>query len=97
MAQAAAGFGGLVLVFLGGVAERFHSYEGTKEKAVLARFRARAWLATSGVLAAVAATGFGLGAEACASDGAAIASLAFLGLAVAVTVVAALITALEVR
>jgi sterol desaturase/sphingolipid hydroxylase (fatty acid hydroxylase superfamily) len=97
VAQAAASFGGLVLVFLGGLVERFSARQTMDKAAGLARFRTRAWFATVAVLASVAATAFGLGAVASASDAAAIAALALLGLAGVVVVLATLVTAFEVR
>jgi hypothetical protein len=56
VATAASAMAGLILVFIGAISSSFDSYQKVEQKAVLARYQRRAWLAFSGFVLALLST-----------------------------------------
>lgn len=97
IAGAGAAFSGLILVFLGFAVSGYDSYEPTQKKTVRGRFQARAWLAFSGLALSLFATAAALVSEASGAECAAWIATFFIFAAAIVVLIAALLTALDVR
>lgn len=96
LASAATALAGLLLVFLGAVSAAFASYEKTQQRAVLGKYRTRAFLAFAGFILSLVAAGLAIAAKLLASKCLVIAAVCVLALAIVPVVVAAVLTVMEI-
>lgn len=97
VSAAAVALAGLLLVFLGSISTTFDSYARQEQGAVRGRYQRRAWLAFAGFFFAILATAFGISGKLFHQECAAVAGIACLAIALVVSLLAALFSAMEIR
>jgi hypothetical protein len=96
VATAASAMAGLVLVFIGAISSSFDSYQKAEQRAVLARYRRRAWFAFAGFVLALLSTLSALIAKWRTWECAAEASLMLLFVALIIVLAAAFFAVREI-
>jgi hypothetical protein len=97
VSAAAVALAGLLLVFLGYLSTTFDSYARQEQGAVRARYQRRAWLAFAGFTFAILATAFGIAGKLFHQECLAIVGITCLAIALVVSLLAALFSAMEIR
>jgi len=97
IASASTALGGLLLVFLGAVANSFDSFDPVSQRAVLKKYSRRAWTVVAGFLATLVAASTSILGKWLASPVLVGISAAALGLSLLVILVAALMTTKDIR
>jgi uncharacterized membrane protein YhaH (DUF805 family) len=97
VSAAAVALAGLLLVFLGSISTTYDSYAKQEQGAVRGRYQRRAWLAFGGFAFAILATAFGIAGKVFHQECSAIAGIGCLAVALAVSLLAALFSAMEIR
>lgn len=97
VAGAGAALAGLILVFLGAIANSFDSYERTAQTAVRGKYQRRAWFAFVGFVLCLLAVGFAIAAEWLSLPCAALVSVALLVLSLVWVLFIALAAVLEIK
>jgi hypothetical protein len=87
---------GLILVYLGGVASSYASFDADAQSIVRARFRFKAWFAFAGVVLSIAAVGAALVAKWVSNECLATGSIVFLLVALVWGITIAALSALEI-
>lgn len=94
---AGAALAGLILVYLGSVANEYAGFPTTDQGAVRSVFMRRAWFATVGIVFSISASGVAILGKWLASTCLVGVAVILLGLALAWSVIIAILLALEVR
>jgi peptidoglycan/LPS O-acetylase OafA/YrhL len=97
VASAASALAGLLLVFLGAVSASFGSYDAAAQNTVRARYQRRAWFAFVGFVLALSAVPCALVAKWLSQQCLALTGLALLIIALIWALLAALLSAMEIR
>jgi hypothetical protein len=97
VSAAATALAGLLLVFLGSISTTFDGYQKTEQGAVRGRYQRRAWIAFAGFVFAILAAAGGIAGKTFHQECIAAVALACLVIALAVSLLAALFSALEIR
>ena len=96
IAAASTALAGLLLVFLGAVANSFDSFDPVSQPAVLGKYQRRGWLVFTGFVMSLIAASASLTGKWVSSPTLVIISAAALGLSLLVILVAALLTAKDI-
>lgn len=94
---AGAALAGLILVYLGSVANEYASFQTTDQSAVRSVFMRRAWFAAAGIVFSISASGIAILGKWLASACLLGVAVILLGLALAWSLIIAILLALEVR
>jgi uncharacterized membrane protein YhaH (DUF805 family) len=97
VSAAAAALAGLLLVFIGSISTTFDSYAKQEQGAVRGRYQRRVWFAFVGFIFAILATAFGIAGKSLHQECIATAAIACLVISLAVSLFAALFSAMEIR
>ena len=97
VATSAVALAGLVLVFLGATSTSFDTYEATEKRAVLGRYRRRAWFAFVGFILSLSAAVLGILAKWLHIECAAIDAIFLLGFGLLWILVVAIVAILDIR
>jgi uncharacterized membrane protein YhaH (DUF805 family) len=97
VSAAAAALAGLLLVFLGSLSTTFDGYQKQEQGTVRGRYQRRAWVAFIGFIFAILAAAGGIAGKALHQECIAIAAITCLVIALAVSLLAALFSAMELR
>ena len=95
--QAATALAGLILVYLGSIANSYESYDSTQQGSVRQSHQRRIWLAFVGLVFALASSALAVVGKWAGSECSATAAIILLLIAFVWGIVSALLTVLEVR
>jgi hypothetical protein len=97
IAAAATALSGLLLVFLGAIANSFDSFEATSQRAVRKKYALRAWLVFVGFVASLIAASTAIAGKWNGTPWLVCVSAAALGASLLVILIAASLTAKDIR
>jgi len=94
---AATALAGLLLVFLGAIAVAFEGYQPQERNPIRGRYQRRAWLAFVGFIFAILAATTGIAGKAFHQECVAMIGMVCLAVALLISLLVALFSALEIR